>query len=438
MFKSKAFILAVLFTILGLLGLWRSYRYYGQLLHGWDAQFYYAQARSIVFDRDLDISNDMQLLPDKGPFEPDASGYLKGVPRRADGHIINKYPIGLSLVEVPLIGLGYLLRLGWEGVTGSRAAEPPGYGLWEVGTTAVGLLLATVVGLVCLQQLAARHLGDPWATLAVLAAWFGTSLYYYSAIFPFMAHGLAFTLVVIAVSWSMQLVQRSENTLGHFLGLAAVLGCLFLVRFQQILVVFVLAPWILQGLLRFRGRRVLLLLPLFLFGGLCLVQVGCNYAQTGLWVLNSYTVVNGNLFNWTDPELYLVLCSASRGLLWMSPIVVVAVLGCCIGPARRNGLGWVLLVYGIMQVYVIASSNWPTAGDSFGSRYWCECSPLVAVGLTSLAKVFSVRGRALLSGISAAEVGWTMLLMVMYMRGEIVLGMSHAEMLARVRDFLRF
>jgi hypothetical protein len=434
--KPRWMLVGTLFTVLGLLGLWRTYSFYGHLLHGWDAQFYYAQARSLVFEHDLDITRSMDLLPYKAPFEPDARGYLRAPPRTRDGHILNKYPIGMSLVEAPLIGTGYLLRLAWERTTGAVSAEAPGYGPWEIATTAVGLLLVTVAGLVLLQQLAARILDERWATFATLAAWFGTSLYYYSGVFPFMAHGVAFTLVVLAITLSLRLVERSENTLAHFVSLAAVLGFLFLVRYQQILIVIVLAPWIFRGLARYRGRRLLLAVPVALFGGLCLVQIGCNYLQTGELVLNSYSTVHGNLFKWTDPDFSFVLWSASRGLLWMCPIVLLAIPGCVLGPARRHGLGWVLLAYGVLQVYIIASSNWPEAGDSFASRYWSECSPLVAIGLISLVQVVHQSLRLALAGLGMAAVGWTMILMVLFIRSEIILGMSHAELMSRVRTFL--
>ena len=96
--------------VLGLLVLARSHRFTGTLLHGWDAHFYYSAAHSLVFDADLDITNNLFATPWRHPFDRDANGSFEAVPRRADGHTVNKYPLGLSLIEAPFLALGHGLR----------------------------------------------------------------------------------------------------------------------------------------------------------------------------------------------------------------------------------------------------------------------------------------------------------------------------------------
>src|SRR5688500_2579961 len=88
--------------LLGLALLLARYRLTGTLLNGWDAQFYYSAARSLVFARDLDTSTDTT----RSPWVQD------DLPRRSDGRIVNKYPLGLSLVEAPFLALGHILRRG--------------------------------------------------------------------------------------------------------------------------------------------------------------------------------------------------------------------------------------------------------------------------------------------------------------------------------------
>ena len=46
----------VVVFVLGSLLLARTYRYYGTLIRGWDAQFYYAQSRSLLFERSPDLT----------------------------------------------------------------------------------------------------------------------------------------------------------------------------------------------------------------------------------------------------------------------------------------------------------------------------------------------------------------------------------------------
>ena len=45
---------------IGALGLGKSWLYHGALLQGWDAQFYYAQGRSIAFEGTLDITRSLE------------------------------------------------------------------------------------------------------------------------------------------------------------------------------------------------------------------------------------------------------------------------------------------------------------------------------------------------------------------------------------------
>jgi hypothetical protein len=101
------------FTIC-LLGLARIQLYSGTIYRGWDAQFYYALARSLAFDRDTDISNDLILTPWARPFDPDKDGSFREVPRRADGRMQSKYPMGMSVAEAPWLALGSGVRIAAE------------------------------------------------------------------------------------------------------------------------------------------------------------------------------------------------------------------------------------------------------------------------------------------------------------------------------------
>lgn len=46
----------------GFFTLARTQQYYGTIYRGWDAQFYYLLAHSLVFDRDVDVTNNLLRL----------------------------------------------------------------------------------------------------------------------------------------------------------------------------------------------------------------------------------------------------------------------------------------------------------------------------------------------------------------------------------------
>ena len=90
---------------IGLVSLSLAQRYYGTLYRGWDAQFYYSLAHSLIFDQDVDITNNLMLTPRPEPFDRNGDGFWESAPRSIDGRIPTKYPLGMSLVESPLVAV---------------------------------------------------------------------------------------------------------------------------------------------------------------------------------------------------------------------------------------------------------------------------------------------------------------------------------------------
>src|SRR5690606_35945253 len=133
-------------AVAGILSMAYYYNHYGQLLHGWDAQFYYATARSFLFGRTADITDALKETPWTSPFDRDGNGSLERVPLREDGRFQSKYPIGLPLVEGVFMAVGYGIRRILE-TLGIFLTGPPGLSHLEIGSVALGLFLVTLVGL---------------------------------------------------------------------------------------------------------------------------------------------------------------------------------------------------------------------------------------------------------------------------------------------------
>jgi hypothetical protein len=372
---------AVAVFLVGLLGLSHASRQ-GTLLFGWDAQFYYAAARSLVYDGDLDITNDLYLSPWQESFQPDAGGHFRRVPVNADGRIINKYPIGLTLIEVPLLSAGRGLRMLAE-ARGRQFTQPPGYSPLEVNTVAVGLLALFSMGMQCLANLLGRLAPPYWVGLSLLGAWLGTSLFYYSAVFPFMAHAAGFTVVVWLLAMADELPDSTApNRPLLVMGLAT--AFLFLIRPQQVL----LAVFLLPRVLRLWGRPLRTWLPGAVGGGLAFAvavagQGWVHAENTGAFTLNAYAA-GGEGFFWTHPAWDVVLISPCRGLFWISPVVAVAALGYWVGWRSLPWFALALLGHAVVQLYLIAAWSSPHQGDAFGARMWCECTGVVACGLALL------------------------------------------------------
>jgi hypothetical protein len=275
-------------VIVGSLSLGKTYKYYGKLLSGWDAQFYYASARSLWISGDIDITDDLPLTADPSPFDRNGDGAPERAPHIGK-RIINKYPVGLSLAELPWVGLGCLLRnlceaLGWT----STAAK--GYGVIETNTVAFGLLLYVVGGLTLLRAILVPKTGHLGSSLSVAATWTGTSLFYYSAIFPFMAHGVAFALICAILHRVDKIVMRCVFVWQDWYVLAGVSSALFLIRPQQVLIVPIVALSLMPTLRRGGWKLQDLLGSGALFTAICLVLPTVNFINTGHLVINAYAL----------------------------------------------------------------------------------------------------------------------------------------------------
>ncbi len=421
--------LTVAVLVLGVLIMARAQRYYGALLRGWDAQYYYALAHSIVFDGDLDIGDNLEATPFSEPFDRDHNGSFEAAWHDTAGRIVTIYPVGLSLLEAPFLMLGHGVRRALAAL-GIRSARAPGYGDVEIWCVALGLLAIFAVGCGLLCAMLQPYVGSPWRELAILAAWWGTSLLYYAAVFPFMAHAVGFTLVV----WTVYVAESVRTGVYGPPGLWLVgvcLALLYLVRPQEILVALPLLLLVAR-VARQPWRRWM---PWAALGGATIAvamtfQAWVHIHTAGDWAVN--LARESDFFRWLHPRFAVVLISPARGLLWISPIVLLAMMGFAAAASAALPPSFaVFALHGLIQVYVIAAWAFPHQGDAFGARMWAECAAAVACGLGLLYVRATPRPRLLAVAGTALCLLWTNRLLVLYVSGRLPLDVSYAECVRR-------
>ncbi len=400
-------------------------RYYGGLLWGWDAQFYYARARSLAVQGNLDITDDLPLTATPAPFGPSPDGRLQRVPRDDENRIVSKYPVGLSLAEIPWLAAGR----GIEKLTREPRDAADGYEPIVLRTVAGGLAAYGCLGLALTFAWLRRAVAASAAAAASLAAWLGTSAFYYTAVFPYMAHALGATLVAAALWLATRLDTAPDRPVHrHLTAIGSVLALLLLVRPQQLTLAVALAL----------SHRHILTKPVRLWGhgliaGIALIsaawtlQVVVNGLTTGQFTFSVYAA-GGEGFSLAHPDIATVMWSAGRGLLVYSPIVVMAGIGlwCNRSPSP---VATAALLHALAQIWLIATWSSPGQGDAFGARMWVECTPVVALGLSRLfdhARTLAARAAASL-GV-ALSIAWTNILVVTYIRAGIPESISYAEL----------
>lgn len=354
MSRKTSFCLLVLLCV----GLLQWAFFFQSEIFTWDAAFYYTMARSLVFDHDLRIANDLALSYPTATPDFEAKEYHSRFVY--EDRVYNPFAIGTSLAWTPwfqLMKLGYDLR--GQSVNGFEWS-------FRVGAATISLLLgwsAFAVGFYIAAWDSSRY----WAFWATLTALLATPLLYYLYREPGYSHAIsAFATAVVVLLWlrrNHSLSLASGFSLGLLVGIAA------LVRWQH--VVYLLLPTY-SALRALSGKEISfrnfggygLMLGLGFLIGLS-PQLVAWRLSTGRWL----TVPQGESFMvWLPLYLPQFLFSTYRGVLSWMPLFFPA-MGGLITLARRHRDRYIpLILVLLVEVYVNASTrDWMGCGG-YGPR----------------------------------------------------------------------
>ncbi len=382
--------------------------YRGYRLRG-DGLWYYSFAHSLVFDRDVDLTNQYRSL---GIDHQSGSQ-----PVRETGLARFTFPVGAPILWAPFVELGHL------GVALRNAHGLPtrydGFSDPYFHAVALGNLLYGFIGFLVLDRLL-RKWFPPWASfLAVVGVGLGSFLTFYLTYHAIYTHALTFVLIAFFTGRSVEeeKTRRDYGVLGLALGIAT------LVRWQN--AVFALLP-ALDLMARLRRRE-------WRDAGASAAAFGAAFFLGVLPQLLSWKVIFGRLFigvplgpdyvRWDDPFLSEILFSSRHGLFSWSPILFVAAFG-LVGFVRAHPRrGFPLAAVALLVWYVNATvADW-WGGGSFGARRFDSALPILALGLATAilfaAELVRKYPRAVTSCAVAAAVAANALLMEQYRKGRI-------------------
>jgi hypothetical protein len=251
--------------------------------------------------------------------------------------------------------------------------------------------------------------------VGVIGGWMGTSLFYYSSVFTFMAHPMSFALLagVLALSRKLWDDGATHRTL-VLLGLC--LAALFLVRPQQTVVGVFLLPLLVRGI---RGRAPRRWLAGAAAGAASVlaalaIEAFVKRAQFGVARLDGHDIDPAGFqwFSWSALEVVLV--GARHGLLRYSPVVAIAALGYLLFPRSIPRHAWPSVANALAQLYLIAALLGGVQSDSFGLRMWSDNAAVAAIGVAALWRGAPAAGRPVVAVSLAICVAWTMVLLARY------------------------
>ncbi len=385
-----------------------------------DAFYYYAYLRSVAFDRDVSLANDYQMLGlgDKPHlFEPTVTGYAHSA-----------WTMGPAVVWSPFFATGHLVASRLSAQGRDVAVDGTSYP-YRQSIVIAGLVYA-LIGWWLTLILCEHWFSTRLAATAVALLAGGTFMLWYALVEPTMTH--APSMAAVAGFLLFWIKTRDSRTLTGWIVLGVIAGLMMLLRWQNAL--FTLIPACdaavaLWWALRSRNRVVI---RASLVGGVTFMAAATItfLPQLLAWkaIYGSYVAVSpvGPKIRLADPQLMLTMFSSRNGLVAMSPVLYVALIGLA-GFARRHvatGLPMVLAV-GAMVWFNASIQDW-WGSDGFGARRFDGIIPIAAVGLATaldtLRRWTMTRPQWVMASVAAVLIIWNLTFMTAAQRGIVRLG----------------
>ncbi len=375
-------------------------------IRGADEIEYFSHLRSVVFDHDLDFTNEYEHFyrADPGGLQAFKETFLDRREPRTN-RPINFAPIGSALIWAPFYLAAHALV-----TNGVLRGPADGFSTAYTGAVAYGSALLAILGFLLAFRTLKRHLGvtEGLALFSVLAVWFGTPAFYYMTVAPAFAH--APSIFAVSLLFFLWLRAREKDRVFDWVLMGLAAGLAMLIREQGGL--FLIAPGLDLGFRLIQGdvNRALKR------GASVLGAAGLAFLPQ----LLAYHSLNGTYgptqlvqrkMDFGSPHFLDVLVNPGHGLLLWTPLLIVAFFGLGRALFRLGALGVFSNAALLAQIYINGSVlSWHQAG-AFGSRRFVDSSVLFVMGFAFGLMAFTPRVQKL---VVVLAIWWNISLMMQF------------------------
>jgi hypothetical protein len=385
-----------------------------------DGFYYFAYLRSLVFDRDVEFSNDYRLLG-----LGDKAHLFVLTPT---GHAQSAWTIGPALVWAPFFAAAHpiaaRLAAGGADVSTNGISYP-----YRQAVCIAGLVYA-LLGTWFTWRLARLFFSTGLAAGAVAFTIAGSFLLWYIVKEPSMTHAPSMAGVA-GFAW-MWAATHGRRTRLQWAILGLVAGFITLIRWQNALFAILPACESLSLLVSQARKQdrdgVKATLSYGVVFTLCATIAFLPQMLAWKAIYGSYLAVSpvGPQIRWWDPKIVDILWSSRNGLLSWSPILYIGGIGLVLFARSRPWIGVPTLAAIAVMIYFNASIQDWWGSDGYGGRRFDGTIPLFALGVAAfaeraaeLARVYPMRA---VSAAGTLLVLWNLTLMDAAQRGRLRLG----------------
>jgi len=347
-------------------------------IHGNDGAGYYAPARSLVVDGDLNLENEFQFFRqdrELAAIRPDPN----------TGKYYAQYPIGVSLIWLPAVYLAHGISLA----LGQPATGYTSLYYWLVCFWSAFLAF---FALLRLFRFLTQHFARDIAFWAIFSGWLATNLFYYMFFEASLSHAVSFFLMTLFFlqCYRLRYGEDSDRKMAWIkTGLLA--GLIFITRLQDGIVWLIPAVIALEAYLRMIRSGDFSRLGHYLSAHLLMVVAIAVAVAPDLFV----NILQHDKIWVSGPGYYhgsfredqwwyalKVLFSPHHGLIFWTPMVGLGIIG--LGLLPRPGQRILLLSVLFLQLLVTGFWNFWHGAQSFSHRFFVGYVPLFIYGLAQL------------------------------------------------------
>jgi hypothetical protein len=376
-------------------------------VHG-DGVGYYAFARSLLIEHNLDFSKDwLEANASFRMYRLDPEGRIDTTEYTETGHLVNHFSIGPAILWSPFLILTHFGVLLYDHLGGHVAAD--GFSRPYIFTMALATALFGFLAIWISFRLAREYLPERWAFLAALGIWFASSLPVYMYFNPSWSHAhSAFTAALFVWYWNRTRAGRSAT---QWVILGALGGLMMNVYYVNAILLLLPLAETLTAFGESRrsaasGPTLRLFLKNVLFALVVLVAFLPTFITKKI-IYGSYLNFGySGLWHFSSPALLKVCYSSEHGLFSWTPIIILAILGLFLFQRNDRRLALSLIAVFAFYLYTIGCYQDWAGLSSFGNRFFVSLTSLFILGLAaffdSVERVWNERRAAIFASVATS------------------------------------
>lgn len=336
----------------------------------WDIILYYEYLPAAIIHHDLSMSFRKE--------DPKFYGDKIWVKTSPTGKLVNKMTMGLAVLYSPF----FLVAHGLAGPLGYPA---DGYSVPYRFVLIFSSVFYAMLGLWLLLKLLRKYFARNAIAVSLLAIGLGTNLYYYTTYTAPVSHAYSFFLFAAFMYAVDSWVQKASWRNSVLIGLVG--GLITLVRPTNCIIFLILPLWKVDSFAALVSRlKLLFYKPLNLI--LILIIACLVFAPqliywkyiTGSYFYYSY---GDERFFFNNPVFLKGLFSYRKGWLVYTPVMTFALIGIIVLYFRNRKFFWPVIIFTILNMYIVWSWWCWWYGGCFGQRTMIESYALLAIPLTA-------------------------------------------------------